>query len=114
MLFFFPIQVKQRVLDKHKVAKEIYDKIGNSPGISYIDIATEAANHMNVQLAIRLLDYEPCATKQVPHLLKLRQEKEALVKAIESGNTDLVYIVIFKMKANMQRMQFQVRHSKLM
>uniref|UniRef100_A0A8D8TGF9 Vacuolar protein sorting-associated protein 16 homolog n=1 Tax=Cacopsylla melanoneura TaxID=428564 RepID=A0A8D8TGF9_9HEMI len=103
-------KVKQPVVDKNKVAKEIYDKIGRSAGISYIDIANEAANNMNVQLAIRLLDYEPCATKQVPQLLKLRQENEALVKAIESGNTDLVYTVILRMKANRGLDAFHVRH----
>ncbi|XP_026677997.1 vacuolar protein sorting-associated protein 16 homolog [Diaphorina citri] len=101
-------KVKQPVVDKNRVAKEIHDKIGQTPGISYTDIANEAANHMNVQLAIRLLDYEPCATKQVPHLLKLRQEREALVKAIESGNTDLVYTVILTMKANMHLSKFEM------
>jgi vacuolar protein sorting-associated protein 16 len=40
-------------------------------------------------LATKLLDYEPRAGKQVPLLLDMKQDEVALVKAIESGDTDL-------------------------
>lgn len=37
----------------------------------------------------QLLDHEPRAAEQVPLLLQMKQEKIALVKAIDSGDTDL-------------------------
>lgn len=57
---------------------------------------------------IKLLDYEPRATLQVPMLLRLGQDKVALVKAIESGNTDLVYTVLLHLRENMPLGKFQV------
>jgi hypothetical protein len=35
------------------------------------------------------LDYEPKAADQVPLLLSMHEDELALVKAIESGDTDL-------------------------
>lgn len=37
----------------------------------------------------QLLDHEPRAAEQVPLLLQMKEEKIALVKAIDSGDTDL-------------------------
>jgi hypothetical protein len=35
------------------------------------------------------LDHEPRAAEQVPLLLQMKEEKISLVKAIDSGDTDL-------------------------
>lgn len=60
----------------------------------------------------QLIDYEPRAHQQVPLLLKLGEERAALHKAVESGNTDLVYTVILHLRENMTLGDFQV--SKIM
>lgn len=38
---------------------------------------------------MQLLDYEPRAADQVPLLISMEQDELALIKAIESGDTDL-------------------------
>jgi hypothetical protein len=54
------------------------------------------------------MDYECSANLQVPLLLKLGEDRPALVKAIESGNTDLVYTVLLHLRENMPLGEFQV------
>ncbi|XP_046492707.1 vacuolar protein sorting-associated protein 16 homolog [Neodiprion pinetum] len=100
-------KVKQTQLDKEQIAEEIADKLGYAPGVSYSEIAIEAANCGRKQLAIKLIDYEPRAQLQVPLLLRLGEERAALYKAVESGNTDLVYTVIFHLRENMPLADFQ-------
>ncbi|EZA48287.1 Vacuolar protein sorting-associated protein 16-like protein [Ooceraea biroi] len=55
-----------------------------------------------------LIDYEPRAHQQVPLLLTLGEERAALHKAVESGNTDLVYTVILHLRENMTLGDFQI------
>ena len=38
---------------------------------------------------LQLLDHEPKAAEQVPLLMKMKKDELALLKAIESGDTDL-------------------------
>jgi hypothetical protein len=54
------------------------------------------------------MDYECSANLQVPLLLRLGEDRPALVKAIESGNTDLVYTVLLHLRENMPLGEFQV------
>jgi len=44
------------------------------------------------------LDYEPRAGEQVPLLISMQEDERALNKAIESGDTDLVYLVLIHLK----------------
>lgn len=101
-------KVKQTQLDKEQIAEEIADKLGYAPGVSYSEIAQRAADCGRKQLAIKLIDYEPRAHQQVPLLLKLGEERAALHKAVESGNTDLVYTVILHLRENMTLGDFQM------
>jgi len=56
------------------------------------------ANQMNrKRLATMLLDLEPQASNQVPLLLAMLEEEAALAKAIASGDTDLIYLVLIHM-----------------
>lgn len=57
---------------------------------------------------LQLMDYEPSASLQVPLLLRLGEDRPALVKAIESGDTDLVYTVLLHLRENMPLGEFQV------
>ncbi|XP_066993327.2 vacuolar protein sorting-associated protein 16 homolog isoform X2 [Anabrus simplex] len=102
------IQVKQTQLDREQVAREIADKLGYAPGVSYSEIADKANNCGRKQLAVKLIDYEPRASLQVPLLLRLEEYRPALVKAIESGNTDLVHTVLDQLRENMPLGDFQL------
>lgn len=45
---------------------------------------------------------------QVPLLLRLGQQKPALIRALDSGNTDLVHTVMLKMRETMPLADFQM------
>ena len=93
----------------------IVEKLANKPGLSYAEIANTAYKVGQPKLATRvgvyllyvsslfiyflvlvtsyfylqLLDYEPRAADQVPLLMSMQEDELALIKAIESGDTDL-------------------------
>lgn len=54
------------------------------------------------------MEYETKASEQVTLLTKLERNNSALEKAIESGDTDLVYMVILQLRDNMPLGQFKV------
>ncbi|MGH0134554.1 UNVERIFIED_CONTAM: hypothetical protein FKN15_023298 [Acipenser sinensis] len=54
----------------------------------------------------KLLEFEPRSGEQVPLLLKMKRSQLALSKAIESGDTDLVYTVVTFLKNEMNRGDF--------
>ncbi|XP_064470643.1 vacuolar protein sorting-associated protein 16 homolog [Ornithodoros turicata] len=91
-------KVGQLHLGTDDVARAIAEKLQSAPGILYSEIAKKAVDCGRHDLAVKLLDYEPRASEQVPILIELGKEDLALVKAIESGDTDLVYTVILKLK----------------
>ncbi|NXH45732.1 VPS16 protein, partial [Dicaeum eximium] len=82
-------KVQQKDKSDEEVAQAINQKLGDTAGISYSDIATRADDCGRAELAIKLLEYEPRSGEQVPLLLKMKRSKLALGKAIESGDTDL-------------------------
>ena len=43
----------------------------------------------SIKSSQQLLDYEPRAADQVPLLISMQEDERALIKAIESGDTDL-------------------------
>lgn len=82
-----------------------FEKVGGVE-VSYAEIAkkawevgrTELATKVYLEIGIsvayvltfsKLLDYEPRASDQVPLLLNMKQDRLALAKAVESGDTDL-------------------------
>lgn len=87
-------KVRQNEYDDEKVGNDIVKKIGNTNGISYSEIANLAVEYNRKNLAFFLLNYENSSTDQVDLLLKLGNKEEALEKAIESGNPNLIYKVI--------------------
>ncbi|EFA13302.2 Vacuolar protein sorting-associated protein 16 homolog-like Protein [Tribolium castaneum] len=101
-------KVGQSHLEEETVAREIAEKLGNTPGISYSEIASTASQFGRKKLAIKLLDYESKASEQVKLLLELTENTPALVKAIESGDTDLVYMVILKLREKMALGDFKM------
>ncbi|KAI5662106.1 hypothetical protein M9H77_21429 [Catharanthus roseus] len=73
----------------------LLDKLKLCKGISYAAVAAHADKNGRRKLAAMLVDHEPRSSKQVPLLLSIGEEDTALVKATESGDTDLVYLVLF-------------------
>ncbi|XP_062837562.1 vacuolar protein sorting-associated protein 16 homolog [Anolis carolinensis] len=99
-------KVQQKDKSDEEVAQAINQKLGDTPGISYSEIAARAYECGRTELAIKLLEYEPRSGKQVPLLLKMKRSQLALSKAIESGDTDLVYTVILHLKNELNRGAF--------
>ncbi|CAL1353294.1 unnamed protein product [Linum trigynum] len=73
----------------------LLDKLRLCKGISYAAVAAHADKSGRRKLAAMLVEHEPRSSKQVPLLLSIGEEDTALMKAIESGDTDLVYLVLF-------------------
>ncbi|KAL5997534.1 vacuolar protein sorting-associated protein 16 [Asimina triloba] len=73
----------------------LLDKLKLCKGISYAAVAAHADSCGRRKLAAMLVEYEPHSSKQVPLLLSIGEENTALAKATESGDTDLVYLVMF-------------------
>ena len=94
--------------DDKSVANAIRQKLGNHPQISYCDIAAKAAEGGKKDLAIRLLENESSVGKQVPLLVTLGQESQALTRALGSGNRDLAYSVILHLRKNLPSTDFHM------
>ncbi|KAG6783962.1 hypothetical protein POTOM_009644 [Populus tomentosa] len=73
----------------------LLDKLKLCKGMSYAAVAAHADRSGRRKLAAMLVDHELHSSKQVPLLLSIAEEETALVKATESGDTDLVYLVLF-------------------
>ncbi|KAM9327919.1 vacuolar protein sorting-associated protein 16 homolog [Pholidichthys leucotaenia] len=99
-------KVQQKDLSDEAIAQAVCVKVGDSPGVSYSDIAAKAYECGRPELAIKLLDFEARSGEQVPLLLKMKRSQLALSKAVESGDTDLVYTVVTHLKNEMNRGDF--------
>merc|ERR1712142_470658 len=106
-----PVEGKSRVLahwaiykvetstsEEGETARQVSSRLGLTSDISYSDIAAKAAECGKKRLAVQLPEHEVRADKQVPLLLKLGQGAQALNKAIDSGDTDLIYHVILSLQ----------------
>ncbi|GFT27348.1 vacuolar protein sorting-associated protein 16 homolog [Nephila pilipes] len=102
-------KVKRTNLDPEQTARDIAEKLGTTPGISYAEISNKAMDYGHPSLAVKLLDYETRASEQVPLLIKLKQETQAMVKAIDSGDTDLIYSVIRYLKTTLSKGDFHMK-----
>ncbi|KAI9796995.1 MAG: hypothetical protein M1825_006274, partial [Sarcosagium campestre] len=84
--------------DEDSICRVIVQKLHGKKGISFKEIAQAAYDEGRGRLATQLLNYEPRAGKQVPLLLDMEEDEIALDKAIESGDTDLVFFVLLQLK----------------
>lgn len=84
----------------------LLDKLKLCKGISYAAVAGHADKIGRRKLAAMLVDHEPRSSKQVPLLLSIGEEDTALIKATESGDTDLVYLVLFHIWQKKQPLEF--------
>ncbi|KAF2189089.1 vacuolar protein sorting-associated protein 16 [Zopfia rhizophila CBS 207.26] len=84
--------------DEESICRLIVKKLHGKAGVSFEEIARAAYDEGRVRLATELLNYEPRAGKQVPLLLGMKEDTIALDKAIESGDTDLIYHVLLHLR----------------
>lgn len=92
--------------DEDTICRLIVTKLNNKHGISFESIARAAYDEGRSHLATELLNYEPRAGKQVPLLLSMEEDEIALDKAIESGDTDLVFFVLLHLKKKLPLASF--------
>ncbi|KAJ6953935.1 protein VACUOLELESS1-like [Populus alba x Populus x berolinensis] len=83
----------------------LLDKLKLCKGMSYAAVAAHADRSGRRKLAAMLVDHEPHSSKQVPLLLSIAEEETALVKATESGDTDL-YLVLFHIWQKSSALEF--------
>ncbi|KAF2225710.1 Vps16, N-terminal region-domain-containing protein [Elsinoe ampelina] len=91
-------KVRKSTDDEETICRDIVEKLKTKRGISFEEIARAAYDEGRGGLAVELLEHEPRAGKQVPILLNVEEDARALDKAIESGDTDLVYHVLLHLK----------------
>uniref|UniRef100_A0A2N9GNG9 Vps16 C-terminal domain-containing protein n=1 Tax=Fagus sylvatica TaxID=28930 RepID=A0A2N9GNG9_FAGSY len=84
----------------------LLDKLRLCKGISYAAVSAHADKNGRRKLAAMLIEHEPRSSKQVPLLLSIGEEDTALMKATESGDTDLVYLVLFHIWQKKQPLEF--------
>jgi hypothetical protein len=80
------------------VRDAIRRRLAGVPGVSYADIAATADSAGRRRLATMLLDYEPRVQDQVPILLKMREGRLALEKALDSGDPELAYMCLMHLR----------------
>ncbi|OQR84802.1 vacuolar protein sorting-associated protein [Achlya hypogyna] len=73
-------------------------KLKDATLVSYSEIASCAERAGRRRLATMLLDLEENASDQVPLLLSMGECELALRKALESSQTDLIYMALFHME----------------
>lgn len=89
-----------------KIADKFIDP--SARNISFCTIAKKAEEVGKTKLAIQLLELEPNQSLQVPLLLKLGENKKALLAATQSGDTDLIYMVLMQLKETTPLSKFQM------
>ena len=81
------------------IAKTIRDKLHAADAhISFLEVAASAYHMGRRRLATMILDMEKNAADQVPLLLSMGEEELALRKAINSQDTDLIYLVLMHLE----------------
>ena len=100
------VRSNQQDEDREEILQSIVSKLRRCKTVSYVEVAATAYKSGKVDLALDLLQYDTRPALQVPLLLEMREDNQALQKAIESGDTDLVYHVLLHIKKNANTVQF--------
>ncbi len=99
-------KVKIASSDDDAISNLIVSRLKGKSGISFSSISQAAYDEGRGHLATSLLNSEPRAGKQVPLLLNMEEDEIALDKAIESGDTDLVFFVLLQLKKKLPLASF--------
>ncbi|KAL8729527.1 MAG: hypothetical protein Q9181_004972 [Wetmoreana brouardii] len=99
-------KVRNSTEDEDTICNTVVSKLNNKSGISFEVIARAAYDEGRSHLATELLNHETRAGKQVPLLLAMEEPGIALDKALESGDTDLVFFVLLQLKKKLPLASF--------
>ncbi|KAI9024081.1 Vps16, C-terminal region-domain-containing protein [Hyaloraphidium curvatum] len=92
------------------LSRVVLDRLSNVSakyaGLSYADIAKEARANGRNHLAVKLLDMEMIPSNQVMPLLSMKEYDLALSKAMQSGDTDLVYSALLAIRRELPTAEF--------
>ncbi|KAL8860018.1 MAG: hypothetical protein Q9178_003567 [Gyalolechia marmorata] len=99
-------KVRTSTEDEETICNTVVNRLNNKPGISFEVIARAAYDEGRSHLATQLLNHETRAGKQVPLLLAMEEDEIALDKALESGDTDLVFFVLLQLKKKLPLASF--------
>ncbi|KAL4440601.1 hypothetical protein ABPG75_003602 [Micractinium tetrahymenae] len=97
------ISAAAATLPDEQLLEALQAKLAGQWGVKYAAVAAHAAAQGRQGLAALLLDHERCAAEQVPLLLELGEDERALDKAVESGDSDLVFRVVHAMWRRLER-----------
>jgi vacuolar protein sorting-associated protein 16 len=92
--------------DDDAICRKVVEKLSGKPGVSFEAIARAAYDEGRGHLATELLNHEPRAGRQVPLLLSMEEDELALDKAVESGDSDLMYSVLLQLKKKLPLASF--------
>jgi len=81
-----------------EISQIIKSKLKDYDRVSYLEVASSAYHMGRRRLATMLLDMEPNPADQVPLLLSMQEEQLALQKAINSEDTDLIYLTLIHLE----------------
>ena len=81
-----------------EICDTIKTKLQGHGRISFLEVAAAAYHMRRRKLATMILDMETHAADQVPLLLSMGEEELALRKAINSQDTDLIYLVLMHLE----------------
>lgn len=90
-------KIKQNI-DDDEIAHAILARVGGVRGVPYEQFVLAALNAGKSALAKTLLQNEPAVSKQVQLLLKMHDYDAALEKAVDSGDADLIYLVLLELR----------------
>ncbi|KAL9590998.1 MAG: hypothetical protein Q9203_000194 [Teloschistes exilis] len=99
-------KVRTSLDDEDTICNTVVHRLDNKPGISFEVVARAAYDEGRSHLATQLLNHETRAGKQVPLLLAMEEPEIALDKALESGDTDLVFYVLLQLKKKLPLASF--------
>lgn len=99
-------KVRNSTEDEDTICDTVVRKLNGKPGVSFEVIARAAYDEGRGHLATQLLNHETRAGKQVPLLLSMEEDEIALDKALESGDTDLVFFVLLQLKKKLPLASF--------
>ena len=99
-------KVKSTSGDDDAIHEIVVQRLKGKHGVSFETIARAAYEEGRGHLATILLNHEPRAGKQVPLLMNMEEDEVALDKAIESGDTDLMFFVLLHLKKKLPGASF--------
>lgn len=70
--------------------------LGNDSGVSFATVAETAIHCGQIALAERLLELEPRAAWQIALLMRLQRYEQALARAVQSGDMDLLLVGVLQ------------------